>query len=380
MESRMAIVLFEYDVKGVIEIEAAHKGLMQLIGKAVIQIILGGVCSVAEVLGIGDHGRDQGSIHVVHHIALSATGCIDEEIILVICLGSESVMQHLHLLLYGHFKAHLIGSTDVGREGHEPLGIWKIVEELMPAGITSTREASKCAMVTGGNEACCIGGLGVGAIGALYKGKDFIWNLLCRKGSHVNGTGVVIVIVAGEYHDERIRYANLNHVVNGVLGLRIANEAVLSFIGAGEEVDDIVPLGSVLIVAVGQIDIYPCRLLVPVCGGGVIKPYDGTGLFRGLIVEFGIEFFEYGFSTDDIIRCHDLFVLGPFPAVGQTGKSGEKHHQCKKQNKTLFHDHFSFLSGKRTMGDYAVCFLALREERMARARNRTVSSPVPIWP
>ena len=47
--------LLEHHVKGVVEVEPAHQGLMELAGNAVIQVVFRGVGAVAEILGISHH-------------------------------------------------------------------------------------------------------------------------------------------------------------------------------------------------------------------------------------------------------------------------------------------------------------------------------------
>ena len=50
-----------------------------------------------------------------------------------------------------------------------------------------------------------------------------------------------------ENHDEVLGDADLDHVVQGVLGLLVGDEAVLGLVGAGEEIDDVVALSAVLV-------------------------------------------------------------------------------------------------------------------------------------
>ena len=166
---------------------------MDFTGNAVIQVVLGGIGSVAEILGIGHQGGDQGGVHVVHHVALAAAGRVDEEVALVVRLGVHSVLQHLDLFFHRHFQAHFVGSADVGGEGHKPLGHVKVMEELMPAGVAAPGETGEGTMIPGGDEARFVRGFGVGAVGAFHGGHDVIAHFLGGEGFHVDGAGFVIV-------------------------------------------------------------------------------------------------------------------------------------------------------------------------------------------
>ena len=264
------------------------------------------------------------------------------------------------------------------------------MEQLMPAGVTATGEAGEGAMIPGGDEARFIRGFGIGAVDAFHSGHDIVAHFLGREGFHVDGTGFVVVVVGGEHHDEGRSDAHFDHVIQGVLGLFISDEAVLGFVGAVEEVDHVVAFGAVFIIAVGQVHIDPTGLLRAVGGGGVIQAHHGAGLGGWRVVEFVVVFLEHSLRADHVVGGDDLLVLGLFPAFRQGGEGAQNQCQRTQQSNELFHGgnppviqntHFIwfFRKGPGKLR-YAACFLAFLLSRIAMTRNRAASTPVPIWP
>ena len=315
---------------------------MDFAGNAVIQVVFGGIGAIAEVIGVGHHGSDQGRVHIIHHVPLAAAGRVDEEIVLIVGLGRERVLEHLDLLFHGHLQAHFVRGADVGGEGHKPLRQIKVMEELMPAGVAAPGEAGEGAVIAGGDEARLVRGFGVGAVGAFHGGHDVVAHFLGGEGFHVDGTGFVVVVVGGEHHDEGCGDAHFDHVIQGVLGLFVANEAVLGFVGAVEEIDHVVAFGAVFIVTVGQVHIHPSGLLRAVGGSDVVQAHHGAGLGGCRVVELVVVLLEHGLRADHIIGGDDLFVLGLFPAFRQGGEGAQDQRQRAQQSNELLHGVFSF--------------------------------------
>ena len=199
-------------------------------------------------------------------------------------------------------------------------------------------------MVAGGSEAFGVDGGSIGAVLGFHSG-DQVAPHFVREQLMVHSAGFIFVIVGGEHHEEGLAQAHVDDVVDHVFRFFIADEAFLGFIGAMEEIDDVVLLGGVI--AIGHIHVGPLVHGFAVHVGGVFHFFDGAGVVTGCFPELGLIVFEVQFDAA-VQFGHDVLpVFGRFPSFRQGGHGAAKHEQRKQQRYDPFHG-FSppFYSGR----------------------------------
>ena len=199
-------------------------------------------------------------------------------------------------------------------------------------------------MGAGGNEARFVSGFGIGGVLGFNGGHQVVPHLVHEHGV-VGGAVGVVVIVGGAHHDEGLANTHINHVVDSVLHQLVADEAVLGFIGAVEEVDDVVLLGGV--VAIRHVHVGPLVQGVAVHRGSIFQLFNGAGVVAGRFPELGGIVAEVGFVSAVQFGDGFLPVFGGFPAFRQGGDHGAQgQHQGQNQANELFHHGFLLLLGR----------------------------------
>ena len=210
------------------------------------------------------------------------------------------------------------------------------MEELMPAGVAAPGETGEGPMIAGSDEARFIRGFGIGAVGAFHSGHNIPAHFFLEQ-LQVKRAFFIVIIVSGEHHNERLGNARFDHVVQSVFCAFVPNEAVLRFVGAMVEVNDIIPLLRIFAVSIGKIHPHVIFQFSSIHFGGVGKAGHSTRLLGRRVIEFGVVLAEYRFKSGDIVGGDHFLIIRCLTFFCQRGNSIQRKRKDTENNQNTFH-------------------------------------------